>query len=114
MISELLAILDALKYPVFLQGSLNPDDGFPDSFFTYWNHETQELSFYSNLPHSAVWQFWVYFYSTDRQTVETVTDQAFNAFRDAGWTLASRPHDVGSGVPTHTGRMFSVRMFKHY
>lgn len=105
MIDDLLAILAAFKYPVFLHGSVNPDDGYPDSFFTFWNQSTPEGAFYSNYPHFAVWQFYIYFYSSSRQTVETVTDNLLDVLRASGWTLRGRPADAVSGVATHTGRM---------
>ena len=114
MIDEFYNILLGLKYPVFLQGTINPDEGFPASFFTFWNAETTEGGFYSGVPSFAVWTFVVWFYSNDRQTAETVTEQAFQAFRNAGWVLKSKPRDVPSGIPDYTGRSFSVEQLEDY
>lgn len=114
MIDDLLALLEAFPYPVFLHGSVNPADGYPDSFFTYWNQSTPEGAFYSNFPHFAVWRFTVYFYSNDRQTAETVADQLLDALRADGWTLRGRPVDAVSGFETHTGRMIVCEKLVNY
>lgn len=109
MIGELCEILGSFNYPVFLQGTVNPDEALPDSFFTYWNYSQPEAAFYDNEPNLSVWGFWVYFYSTDRQTAEETIEAARAALRAAGWIPQGRAQDARSDVPTHTGRMFSVR-----
>lgn len=114
MIDDFYTILAGFGYPVFLQGTINPDDGFPASFFTFWNAETTEGGFYSGLPSFAVWTFVVWFYSNDRLTAETVTEQAFQAFRNAGWVMKSRPRDAVSGIPDYTGRTFSLENLEDY
>lgn len=114
MIDELLALLGAFQYPVFLHGTVNPADGYPDSFFTYWNQSTPEGAFYSNDPHFAVWRFYIYFYSSSRQTVETVTDNLLDVLRASGWTLEGRPVDASSGLETHTGRMITCKKLENY
>lgn len=114
MIDALLEILETFGYPVFLHGSMNPDDSFPDCFFTFWNASTPEGAYYSNSPHHAVWKFLIYCYGNDRETVESTTDQAFSALRAAGWTLESRPCDAATSIETYTGRMFTVKKMEFY
>lgn len=114
MKSELIEILETFGFPVFLQGSLNPDDAYPDSFFTFWNFDTPEAAFYDNNANRAVWGFWVYFYSTDPQMVETVPESARQALKAAGWILQGRAQDVSVDRPTHTGALFTVYKFQTY
>lgn len=108
MKEELIEILEGFGYPVFLQGSLNSADDYPDSFFTFWNFSTPEELFYSNEPHGAWYGFWVYFYSTNPLKVQTVTEQARQALRAADWTPEGMPNDISVDVPTHTGAFFTV------
>ena len=114
MKAALIEILESFDYPVFLQGSLNPDESYPDSFFTFWNFETPENEYYSNDSGAAVWGFWVYFYSNDPEKVETVTDAAWATLKAAGWTMDGRPNDITVDKPTHTGRMFTIYGYQKY
>ena len=77
MKAELITALNTFGYPVFLQGSLDTDEAYPDSFFTFWNFETPEGEFYDDEAHMAVWGFWVYFYSTNPQLVEQKPHESF-------------------------------------
>ena len=87
MKSELITLLETLKYPVFLQGSINSLEEYPESFFTFWNFETPESAFYDNDAGRAVWGFWVYFYSTDPTLVETQPEiRRFKIYYDCGQT----------------------------
>ena len=114
MVTELVNILESFGYPVYLQGSLNPEEPFPDSFFTFWNFTTPEGAFYDNDAHHAVWGFYVYFYSSDPYLTDTVTEQARDALKASGWIPTGRPQDATSGVVTHTGRMFTVQKIESY
>lgn len=114
MTDSICVILESFGYPLFLHGTLNDADAFPDSFFTYFNSSTPEHMFYDNDAHSAVWVYQVYFYSTDRQTAETVIEQARAALKQAGFVPNGKSIDANSGQKTHTGRMFTVRGIEHY
>ena len=54
MKSELIEILETLGFPVFLQGSLNSVEEYPDNFFTFWNFDTPEAAYYSDNPNPQV------------------------------------------------------------
>lgn len=114
MKSELIKLLESFGFPVFLQGSLNSADDYPDSFFTFWNFETPEAAFYNNDANRAVWGFWVYFYSTDPHAVETVPENARQLMKQNGWIPQGKPQDVQTDVVTHTGAFFAAYKFENY
>jgi hypothetical protein len=99
---------------VFLQGSLDTDEAYPDSFFTFWNFETPEGAFYDDDAHRAVWGFWVYFYSTDPKLVEEKTEAARQLLKTSGWIPQGKPHDISVDVPTHTGSFFEIYGIENY
>lgn len=114
MTDTLCTILEDFKYPLFLHGTLDANSTYPDSFFTYWNASTPEAAFYDDEPHRAVWTYNVYFYSTSRQTVETVIEQARTALKAAGFIPGGKSIDASSDRRGYTGRMFTVRAFENY
>lgn len=114
MKSELIELLETFGFPVFLQGSLNPDEAYPDSFFTFWNFDTPETAFYDDDANRAVWGFWVYFYSTDPRTVEQIPENARQLLKQNGWIPQGKPNDISVDRPTHTGAFFTVYKFENY
>lgn len=108
MKQELINILSTLGYPVFLDGSINPDNAYPDAFFTFFNTDSEEDMFYSGAPIGEVWRFRVWFVATDPTLVETVPEQARQALRSAGWTLVDMPRDGAVDVPSHTAKFFET------
>lgn len=103
MKQKLIEILSSFGYPVFLQGSLNKDAAYPNSFFTFWVPDAPESAHYDNRPNVCNWEFWVFFYSNDPQLVETIPLQAKKKLFDAGFVFEGKPVDSDSGVETHTG-----------
>lgn len=114
MKSELIELLQSYGFPVFLQGSLNSVDDYPESFFTFWNFETPETAFYDNDANRAVWGFWIYFYSTDSLLVEQIPEQARQLLKQNGWILQGKANDISVDRPTHTGAFFTVFKFENY
>lgn len=103
MKQKLIEILSQFGFPVFLQGSLNPKEPYPDSFFTFWVFDAPETAHYNNAANACDWGFWVYFYSNDPEKVETVTLVAKATLRANGFVFEGKPVDVKSDVETHTG-----------
>lgn len=114
MKSDLIALLQTLGYPVFLQGTLNANADYPDSFFTFWNFETPEAAYYDNDANRAVWGFWIYFYSIDPLKVETEPEIARKLLKQNGFILDGKANDISVDRPTHTGAFFSVFKFENY
>lgn len=112
MKQTLIELLSGLGYPVFLQGSLNPSEPYPDSFFTFWNFNNDDTAFYDNDTHREVWGFWVYFYSISPALVESVPEQARQILKNNGFILQGKATDISVDRPTHTGAMFTTYKFE--
>lgn len=114
MKAALIALLETFGFPVFLQGSLDTDEAYPESFYTFWNFETPEGAFYDDNANRAVWGFWVYFYSNNPQLVEEKTEAARQLLKTNGWIPQGKPHDIPADVKTHTGAFFEVFGIENY
>lgn len=114
MKSELIELLETFGFPVFLQGSLNTTNDYPDSFFTFWNFDTPEAAYYDDNPNRAIWGFWVYFYSTDPAKVDSIPESARQLLKQNGWILQGKPQDIQTDAVSHTGAFFTAYKFENY
>ena len=108
MKEQLIALLNTFGYPVRLQGSLSKDEPYPETFFTFWNDNTTDLSHYNNDATAFVWAFSVYLYSTSPETVNTVLAQVRTLLKQNGWIMSGVGYDVPTDEKTHTGRAINV------
>ena len=104
----LISTLEEFGYPVFLQGSLLPDEPYPTHFFTFWNNSSEGESYYDDNEHSTVFSYDVNFYSTDPELVYTKLRVATVALKAAGFILSGDGHSVMSDEATHDGRGITI------
>ena len=104
----LISTLETFGYPVFLQGSLLPDEPYPDHFFTFWNNDSSGNSYYDNTEASTVFSYAVNFYSMNPESVYTTLRNAVTALKAAGFIVSGDGYSVGSDEPTHDGRGINV------
>jgi len=88
---------------VYLQGTLNPDEAYPQKFITFFVPATDDISFYSNDVSAVEWQFSVMFYSTDPAEVQTYPAQISADLKAAGFIPQGKGNDLHCERPTHTG-----------
>jgi len=100
--------LEPLGYPVKIQGSLLPDEPYPDHFFTYWNDSADGVSFYSNSEGAILWAYSLNFYTNDPQLVNKKLLEAKALLKDKGFIVSGGGYDVPSDEDTHTGRGISL------
>lgn len=104
----LIETLEPLGYPILLQGSVEEDEPYPDSLFTYWNNDTNGDTFYDNKENSCIWDFDLNFYSTDPEKVNAVLIEAKQLLEKKGFNVSGKGYDVASDEPTHTGRGINI------
>ena len=108
MVDALIGILEDINSNVFRQGTLNPDEGYPASFFTFWNNNSPDHAYYDNDSYGTAWDYSIFFYSEDPTEVYTAIEAARTALKAAGWRVPSQGFDVTSDVSTHTGRGLQI------
>lgn len=104
----LIGTLAVLGYPVRLQGSLLPDESYPDNFFTYWNDSADGTGYYSNNEGAILWAYSLNFYSIDPVLVNSKLLEAKALLKGAGFVVSGAGYDVPSDETTHTGRGISL------
>lgn len=114
MEDKLISTLEALGYPVLMQGSLLPEQPYPSHFFTFWNDAADGSSFYDNDENVIVWDYSVNFYSVDPVLVSNMfkiiedTPTAKSVLKEAGFIVSGAGYSVASDEATHTGRGITV------
>lgn len=104
----LIGLLESFVYPVYRQGSLTVENGYPDSFFTFWNYDSPDHSHYDNHEYGTDWNFGVYFYSNNPELTYSVLADARILLKQNNWIVPSKGFDVRSDLPSHTGRGLTV------
>lgn len=108
----LIKTLEEFGYPVIQQGSLNENEQYPETFFTFWNNSTDENSHYDNKPNNYVWDFDLNVYSTNPETVNSLLLEAKEKLIKKGFIVNGKGYDVASDEPTHTGRGINVQIIE--
>lgn len=108
----LIETLESFGYPVRLQGSLLPNEPYPDNFFTFWNDSSNSSAFYDNDEHAIVYSYSVNFYSTEPNKCYEMIRNAKKELKKRGFILTGDGYSVPSDEITHDGRGISAEYLK--
>lgn len=100
----LIDTISSFNYPVYQQGSMSDSDEYPDSFFTFFNNETNDDQFFDNQETITIWDLDLNIYSNDPEVVNTTLLTAKPLLKAAGFIVNGAGYDVLSDEETHTGR----------
>jgi hypothetical protein len=103
MKQKLISALETFGFPVMLQGSMNVEEAYPDTFITFWCDATEDNSHFDNDVHSVDWHFSVILYSNNPALVNTIPNEIRSALKGAGFIPQGKGQDIFSDEPTHTG-----------
>ena len=88
---------------VYLQGTLNEDEDFPQKFITFFVSDTEDLEFYDNALIGEAWRFSVVFYSNNPAEVNSTPPIISAALKAAGFIPQGKGRDITSGKAGYTG-----------
>ena len=108
----LISTLETFGFPVMLQGSLLPNEPYPDDFFTFWNTGSSDGTHYDNTASSVLYSYEVNFYSNNPANVYDVLRDAITRLRNAGFVISGDGYSVASDEPTHDGRGVDVEYLR--
>lgn len=104
----LIEILETFMFQVLKQGSLSKDSDYPDSFFTWWNYDSDSKTFYSNKSYKECYLFQICFYSCNPLNkdwfVEDVMLLVISKLKENGFIINGEGFDIPSDKKSHTGR----------
>lgn len=104
---RIIDLLETFGYPVSLQGSYEEGSKLPDSFFTFWNFETN-LKFIDNDIQATEYVYRVFFYSRDPLLTNSVLTNTRRLLMENNFHC-SGDYDIDSGEPSYTAREMEVR-----
>lgn len=104
----LIETLESFGFPVRLQGSLLPNEPYPEHFFTFWNSDSHGEKFYDDDEHSTTFIYRVCFYSVNPEWVYSKLRAAKVALKQVGFIISGDGYSVTSDEPTHDGRAINV------
>lgn len=110
----LIELLSSFGYDVRLQGSLLPEEPYPDHFFTFWNNSSESESYYNNNDNAIVYDYDVNFYSCNPEYVYSKLREAIKLLKANGFIISGDGYSVASDEPTHDGRGVNVRYIKYF
>lgn len=86
------------------QGTLSKKEPYPDTFFTYWNDNTEDKNFRDNKPDSTDWIFYLACYSNNPFTLEEEFNKAIQKLKTKGFIISGKGADANSEKESHVGR----------
>lgn len=103
-------LIDAMKTcgfvegaTLFLHGTMNPEEPYPESFATFWTDDVPDGVHFDNKTGSYDWSFSVIFYSASPMLVNTKPAEIRAALKAAGFIPQGKGQDAPSDETTHTG-----------
>lgn len=111
---KLEEVFKIVGLPYSRQGSYEEDEKLPDSFFTFWNENSEEKTFYNNKPTRCEWEWSIFFYTINPDEVYSVMDNFIKVAKENGFIISSRGRDIPTGEPNYYGRFVKIIYNEQY
>ena len=106
---ELFNLFDEIGLPYFRQGSMTDGDYAP-SFFTFWNIDTPNDSFYDNSARRYIEYVQVGFYTNNARLIYSQMDDFIKRAKEKGLVVEGRAKDANADKDNYYGRVCYVRI----
>ena len=107
--TELFALFEEIGLPYYRQGSLSDADYDP-SFFTFWNIDTPESSFYDNEAHQYNEYVQVGFYTNEPELIYSQMDDFITRAKAKGFVIQGKAKDANADKDNYFGRVCYIRI----
>lgn len=107
--TELFALFDEIGLPYFRQGSMSDADYQP-SFFTFWNIDTPNDSFYDNGERRYIEYIQVGFYTNDASLIYSQMEDFIARAKGKGFVVEGRARDANADKDNYFGRICYIRI----
>lgn len=108
VVDDLIEVISSYELPYYRQGSMSEDEEYPETFFTFWNRDSDDHAHYDNDNYGTRWVFDVNVYSSDPEKPYELLEDIAKKLKGNGWVVPGKGHDLYSDEPTHTGRGITV------
>lgn len=106
---ELFKLFNEIGLPYFRQGSMSDADYNP-SFFTFWNIDTPNESFYDNKETRYIEFVQVAFYTNDANKIYSQMDDFIVRAKQKGFAVQGRAHDTNVDKDNYYGRFVLIKI----
>lgn len=114
MWEKLQEVFEEIGLPYSRQGSYGIDEKLPDSFFTFWNTDSEFDGWYSNKPYKCVWVWNVFFYTNNPELMYSKLMEFVNLAIEKGFKVGGFGKDLSSDEPNYYGRYVEVSYVEHF
>ena len=106
---KLFDLFNEIGLPYFRQGSMSDEDYKP-SFFTFWNIDTPNDSFYDNHETRYIEYVQVGYYTNDATKIYSGMDEFIAKAKLKGFVVEGRPKDANADKDNYFGRVCYLRI----
>lgn len=109
---KLFDLFEEIGLPYYRQGSLSDED-YPPSFFTYWNIDTPNGSFYDNNATRQIPYIQVGWYTNDANKIYSQLDKDGEFYKKAkakDFVFAGGAKDANADKDNYFGRVCYIRI----
>ncbi len=109
---KLFDLFEEIGLSYYRQGSLSDEDYKP-SFFTFWNIDTKNASFYDNHETRFIPYVQVGFYTNDASKIYSQLDEGgefFTKAKEKGFVFEGRAKDANADKENYFGRVCYLRI----